>query len=189
MTPTQMFITLIMFILTLVGIGVILYFYHKANAEDEDIINNEVLINLDNSVPHILGLVKDIKVGRKNRSLITYIRDGEEYSLITNNYIELKGKLDDRSVILNFPKHSENLKENVKNNLYGGDIISKYIESKEQENSIINSLREARNREDIIRVLKAEGVLSKDFLRHLNEIINESSNLDKHDKKNAVGKS
>jgi len=196
---TELLIILLIFLI-LVGVGVagmfiyLLFFKYK-----EEITNDPIAINLnsDKSNKRSMGIVKNISKGRKGRFLVTFSpkdvdveKDNEsECKVIVDKIIELpKGTLSkDRDIKILLPRYSEELVDELKEDWFGRSLIE-YIEKKNDNNNIIESLREGLERKGVIRVLHGAGELSKEEIRRLRELRDEIDNMLIKDKsKGGVG--
>lgn len=181
MSALQTIFLTIFFIISLTFIMGISYFYAKTKREMLILEDAPVLVNLDRKGSHILGLVIKEDTGRMGRIRLIYKKKGVDYTIISNNLIKITDNLDDRKLYINFPKYSEDLNSNIKYS-YLAEPLSKYIEDKSLEDSVIKALREARDRQDIIRILQGGGELSNKFIRYLLEIANQMDKLENKDK-------
>ena len=98
----------------------------------------------------------------------------KENRVIVDKTIELpRGTLSkDREIKILLPRNSEDLTEEIRNTEFGKYLIN-YIEKKNLENNLISSLREQRDRQEIIRLLHGGGELSVEEIHRRNELLEE----------------
>ncbi len=174
--------------LTLIVIGLAVFFIIikiKLQTEESE---NELIINFvsNRCNKRAIGVLKDIIVGRKRRTLITYIpkdvnidsESEKEVKVIVDKFIDVpRGDISkDRGLKILLPKNPEDLPESIIQTDFGKKL-GKDIENKNVENNIIATLRESRNRQDVLQLLQGGGELSKSEIKKLGELFDELTSL------------
>ena len=185
MTGLEIFFLLF---LVLIVMGLAVFFVILRSRLQTEESENDIIINLDSNRANkrAIGIIKDVVVGRKGRTLFTYIpkdvnADSEsegEVKAIVDKFIDVsRGELSkDRGIKILLPKNSEDLPNSIKQTDWGKGL-SKNIEGKNVENNIIEALRESRSRQDTLQLLQGGGELSKSEIKRRNELVEELSAL------------
>ena len=180
----------IFFILFLVAIviGLAVFFVILRSRLQTEESENDLVWNLvsNRCNKRSTGIIKDVVVGRKGRTLFTYIpkdvnacsESEKEIKVIVDKYIDSPRNdiSKDRGIKILLPKNSEDLPECIKQTDWG-KRLSKNIEGKNVENNIIEALRESRSRQDTLQLLQGGGELSKSEIKRRNELVEELSAL------------
>ena len=174
--------TIFIIFILLIVVGLLLFFafiYFRLKVEKK---NEAIIINFASKRANnrFIGLLKEIKIGRGNRKLITYIpkdvdvekKSENEVKIIVDKLIEMpRGISGDREIKILLPKNSEELPDGIKNTEFG-KWVSNYIEETNTQNTIVEALREDIERKNKLFIISGSGELSEEEIERQRELFN-----------------